>query len=315
MIGQDILHASQLLKKGELVGIPTETVYGLAGNALSEITVSKIFEVKKRPVFDPLIIHIDTWDKIKNYASHIPDEFQALAKYFSPGPITYLLPKKNIIPSLVTSGSPMVAIRIPKHPITLELLRQLDFPLAAPSANPFGGISPTSALHVERMLGSAIPYILEGGVCQIGLESTILGIINQKVCVLRKGGVQIEDIESIIGPVDVQDTSTSNPQAPGMLESHYAPKKPFYVGCIPDLLEKYKGQKVGVLSYQKHYDESSIHYILSLSGDLSESAQRFFNGLHFLDQSSVDIIIGELVPDQGLGKAINDRLKRAAAKR
>lgn len=314
MIGTDLTIAANLLKHSKLVAIPTETVYGLAANALDEKAVGHIFEIKNRPHFDPLIIHLDTFAKVKNYVTHIPDEFKLLANHFSPGPITFLLPKKSNIPFLITSGSDFVAIRIPSHPMAQALLEQLDFPLAAPSANPFGYISPTNAQHVYKMFGEKIPYILDGGECSVGLESTIIGIENGKATIFRKGGLRIEEIEVHIGSVVVKENSSSKPNAPGMLESHYAPKKPIIIGHIPALLEEYKNKKIGVLSFQKRYSSHS-HYILSPSANYTEASANFFNFLHQLDEEKIEIIISEFLPEVGLGRAINDRLRRASFKR
>nr|WP_310590383.1 L-threonylcarbamoyladenylate synthase [Dyadobacter sp. NIV53] len=228
IIDNDVQLAKQFLLKGQLVAIPTETVYGLAGNALDEKSVLSIFEVKNRPSFDPLIIHTDSLDKLKNYVTDLPASARNLAIAFWPGPLTLLLPKKSIIPDLVTSGLDHVAVRIPNHPLTLELLRQLEFPLAAPSANPFGYISPTKSEHVNAQLGEKIPYILDGGECGVGIESTIVGFVNDIPTVYRLGGLAIDEIENIVGKVNVLPHSSSNPQAPGMLKSHYAPRKPFF---------------------------------------------------------------------------------------
>jgi L-threonylcarbamoyladenylate synthase len=226
--GTELNVAKEFLIKGELVAIPTETVYGLAGNALNEKAVLSIFEVKNRPAFDPLIIHTDSIDKVKEYVSVFPEKAQRLAEQFWPGPLTLLLPKKQIIPDLVTSGLDTVAVRIPKHPQLLELLAELSFPLAAPSANPFGYISPTNAEHVNQQLGDKIPYILDGGECEVGIESTIIGFEADDTVVYRLGGLAVEDIEKLVGPVMLMPHSTSDPKAPGMLKSHYAPRKPLY---------------------------------------------------------------------------------------
>ncbi len=168
MIGKDLERAARLLREGALVAIPTETVYGLAGNAFSETAVAEIFAVKQRPAFDPLIVHAGSLDRLQALAADFPPEARRLAEAFMPGPLTLLLPKADVISDLVTAGSPLVALRIPKHPMALDLLSLLEFPLAAPSANPFGYISPTTAQHVDQQLGSKIPYILDGGPCQVG---------------------------------------------------------------------------------------------------------------------------------------------------
>jgi L-threonylcarbamoyladenylate synthase len=220
------------LEKEELVAIPTETVYGLAANALNPIAVAKIFEAKERPTFDPLIVHTHALNEVENFVSDIHPALLKLAQVFWPGPLTLLLPKKDIIPNLVTSGLDRVGVRIPNHSLTLELLSKLSFPLAAPSANPFGYISPTKAEHVDKQLGTKIPYILDGGACEVGLESTIVGEENGEIIVYRLGGLSIDDIEAVVGKVFVQLNQSSNPKAPGQLKSHYAPKKPVYIGNV-----------------------------------------------------------------------------------
>jgi len=304
-----------LLHANELVAIPTETVYGLAGNAFSDVAVAKIFAAKNRPAFDPLIVHTSHYERITELVLDIPSPAQKLAAAFMPGPITLLLPKRERIPDIVTAGSTIVAVRVPDHPLTLQLLRALDFPLAAPSANPFGYISPTRAGHVARQLGDRISYILDGGPCAVGLESTIVGFPEGQPTVFRKGGIAVEDIEAQIGPVQVREHSSSNPQAPGMLKSHYAPGVPVLLGDIPQLLEQHAGKRIGLLTFQNQYKEVPEEHqvVLSSAGDLTEAARHLFSGLRYLDQLPLDLIIAEPVPERGLGRAINDRLRRAAA--
>ncbi len=314
MIGNDLAQAKQLLAAGQLVAIPTETVYGLAGNALDEQAVLEIFRVKNRPAFDPLIVHTDSFERIADFVREIPEKALLLAQHLMPGALTLLLPKSDLIPDLVTSGLDRVAVRIPNHSLTRSLLSSLPFPLAAPSANPFGYISPTTAQHVEQQLGNQIPYILDGGPCEVGLESTIVGFENDEPIIYRKGGLAIETIESLVGKVRVQAHSSSNPLAPGMLKSHYAPRTPLQlVERLELIVSSHQSpvRRVGVLSFQQDY---GVDYqeILSPSGDISEAARHLFAAMRRLDQLGLDVIYAELVPDEGLGKAINDRLKRAA---
>jgi L-threonylcarbamoyladenylate synthase len=312
-IGQDIAQAQTLLKDGQLVAIPTETVYGLAGNALNSDAVLSIFKTKNRPSFDPLIIHTDSIEKINRWVKHFPPVLEHLAQAIWPGPLTILLPKKDIIPDMVTSGLDHVAVRIPQHPLTLALLKGLDFPLAAPSANPFGYISPTAAQHVQQQLGHAIPYILDGGPCNIGLESTIVRVEHGQLQVLRLGGLSIEQLETWSQQkINLQLNQSSNPQAPGMLKSHYAPRKPLYIGSIPEFLEKNTDRKVGILSFNTLFSAERNSRVLSPSGDLSEASKHLFLYLRELDQSDAEVLICEWVPETGLGRAINDRLRRAA---
>ncbi len=311
-IGTDILEAARLLRSGETVAVPTETVYGLAANALDEAAVLKIFKAKNRPTFDPLIVHSASLDHAKPYIKFIPDQAKILAEAIWPGPLTLLLEKKGI-PDLVTSGLPKVGIRVPNHPLTLSLLGMLDFPLAAPSANPFGYVSPTTAEHVQVQLGTRIPYILDGGASTIGLESTIVGFEDGKPTIYRLGGKKTEEIERLIGPVQLKLNTSSNPTAPGMLKTHYAPSVQLRIGDIPQLLSENKGKRVGVISFQLRYDHPRPdQQILSPSGDLDEAARHLFGALRQMDSRGYELIITEKFPDTGLGKAINDRLTRAS---
>ena len=312
-IGDNVNLAKQFLLKGGLVAIPTETVYGLAGNAFDERSVLSIFEVKNRPSFDPLIIHTDSLEKVKSFVTEIPEKAKDLANAFWPGPLTLLLPKKQIVPDLVTSGLDQVAVRIPNHPLTLQLLRELDFPLAAPSANPFGYISPTKPDHVNAQLGEKIPYILDGGECGIGIESTIVGFVNGEPTIYRLGGLAVEDIEEVVGSVIRLPHSSSNPQAPGMLKSHYAPRKPFFLKTKEEL--SHAGSHIGCLLFGRILGDQDIRYqrVLSETGDMKEAAHHLFAFLRELDSLPVQEIWAEKVPEYGLGLAINDRLQRAAA--
>ncbi|HEX6224586.1 MAG TPA: L-threonylcarbamoyladenylate synthase [Chryseolinea sp.] len=312
--GTDIIKAAALLKAGELVAIPTETVYGLAGNALNLSSVTKIFQVKGRPQFDPLIVHVPDFLAVGDYATNIPEQAKVLAKHFWPGPLTLLLPKKDVIPDLVTSGLDSVGLRCPDHPLTNQLLRNLPFPVAAPSANPFGYVSPTRPEHVEEQLGNKIAYILDGGPCNVGVESTIVGFENGTPRILRLGGITQEEIESVIGKVEAHTHSTSNPKAPGQLQSHYAPRKKLILGNLEDLIEEYSAKTVDILSFQKDFHSIS-QFILSPNGQLDEAAKNLFAALRALDKLPGEIILAELVPDVGLGRAINDRLRRAAGSR
>src|SRR5258706_4605650 len=267
--GKDIAKAKALLEQGKLVAIPTETVYGLAGNALDASAVTKIFSTKERPYFDPLIVHVPDVDSVKNYTQDIPPKALLLMKEFWPGPITFLLNRKETIPDLVTSGLDRVGIRCPNHDLTHELLKSLSFPLAAPSANPFGYVSPTNPQHVNEQMGDRIDYILDGGECNVGIESTIIGFENEAAVVYRMGGLSVEKIELIIGDVEVRINSVSNPLAPGQLQSHYAPRKMLKIGNIEKLLDGCTNIKVGVLSFQKKYASHSIEkqIVLSSAGD------------------------------------------------
>ena len=315
-VGSDTNKAAALLKAGELVAIPTETVYGLAANALDTAAVVKIFEAKNRPAFDPLIVHVKAVSEFFAYAEEIPEPALQLAESVCPGPVTFIFKKKNKIPDLVTSGHPTVGLRVPNHLLTLELLNQLDFPLAAPSANPFGFTSPTSAQHVQEQLGKKVPYILDGGECQVGLESTIIDFSSTKPRILRLGGLSLEFIEEALGEKVAIQTSSSNPQAPGMLISHYNPGKPVLVGEVDKRIGELANERIGVLAFN-HFVPGiprENQRILSPSGDLAEAARNFFGMLRSFNAMPVDVVLAEWLPDEGLGRAINDRLKRAAAK-
>ena len=315
-IDQDLSTAIDLLSNSELVGIPTETVYGLAGNAFDAMAVAKIFEVKERPSFDPLIVHTCSVERLSDFVEEIPAKAKLLADHFWPGPLTMVFKKKSIIPDLVTSGLDTVAVRIPKHPLTVELLQKLDFPLAAPSANPFGYVSPTTAEHVNEQLGDKIQYILDGGPCKVGIESTIISF-EEEITVLRLGGLKIEEIEALVGKVKVNLHSSSDPTAPGMLESHYSPLTNIKIGNITDLIQENHNKKLGVLSFSNLFNgvKNEHQFVLSEKGDLEEAATRLFTGLRHLDTLNLQLILSNLVPEEGLGRAINDRLKRAEAKR
>jgi L-threonylcarbamoyladenylate synthase len=310
--GTDLSIARALLQKGDLVAIPTETVYGLAGNALNVDSVARIFEVKNRPSFDPLIVHIPDFRELSKYVMNVPVQAERLAKEFWPGPLTLLLKKRTIIPDLVTSGFDTVGIRCPNHPLTQNLLKTIDFPLAAPSANPFGFVSPTKASHVTEQLGTRIKYVLDGGPCPVGIESTIVGFENNKVVVHRLGGISVEQLEALVGGVELI-TSPVIQKAPGQLKSHYSPSKKMFVGDLEKTIDLVDLDRVAILSFQKDY-KAKHQVILTPTGDMAEAAKNLFDALRRLDKMPVDLIVAELVPDEGIGRAINDRLKRAAAK-
>ncbi|MBC3846083.1 threonylcarbamoyl-AMP synthase [Winogradskyella echinorum] len=314
IISKDISKAVALLNAEEIVAIPTETVYGLAGNIYSEKAIASIFETKKRPFFNPLIVHIPSTEYLSNIVDHIPEKAKRLANAFWPGPITLVLKKKITIPDVITAGKDTVAVRVPNHPITLELLNQLDFPLAAPSANPFSSISPTTAEHVETYFKDAINMVLDGGACTSGIESTIIGFENDEPIIYRLGSTAIEDIEAIVGNIEIKNTKEVAPDAPGMLERHYAPKtKTILTDNISTIVNEYKGKRIGVITFKSEIDNTDIAVQIALSktGNLSESASNLYDVLHQLDKMHLDVIIAEKLPDYGLGKSINDRLLRA----
>jgi len=313
--GQDLKIAIKILHQGDLVAIPTETVYGLAANAYNADAVVKIFEVKNRPSFDPLIVHVSCLEQAEKIVTHIPENVRKLASIFWPGPLTVLLDKRSVIPDIVTSGLDTVAVRVPAHPMTLELLQSLPFPLAAPSANPFGYVSPTSVKHVNDQLGPIIPYILDGGDCHVGIESTIIGFKNDEAEIFRLGGISVEEIEAVIGKVSVRQHSSSKPAAPGSLESHYSPRKKVMLQDTAFLKESVDPNEVGIIRFKEPNTEFPVknQLILSESGNLKEAAKKLFSALRTMDDMDVKYVIAELLPAEGLGRAINDRLRRAAA--
>lgn len=289
-------------------------MYGLAANALDADAVVRIFEVKNRPHFDPLIVHLSSFSEAKKYASSIPEWAEQLAAAFMPGPLTVVLPKSAVIPDIVTSGLDTVALRVPSHPLAHELLSQLAFPLAAPSANPFGYVSPVTAQHVLDQLGGKIPYILDGNAATVGLESTIVGEVNGVPVILRLGGITPEAIREVIGDVEVQ-ISASNPLAPGQLESHYAPDKQLFFDADQEIAE-FAASQIRTIRFSTYLEgiPHEAQRILSPTRDLAEAARNLFSTMRELDGEERIVIFAERFPEQGLGRAINDRLQRAAVK-
>ncbi|WP_282122871.1 L-threonylcarbamoyladenylate synthase [Algibacter mikhailovii] len=314
IISKDISKAVQLLSSDQVVAIPTETVYGLAGNIYSNKAINLIFKTKKRPFFNPLIVHIQSAEALSDIVSHIPEKAKQLANAFWPGSMTLVLKKQSNIPDIITAGKDTVAVRVPNHPTTLELLKQLPFPIAAPSANPFGSISPTKPEHVERYFKENISQVLDGGLCKKGIESTIIGFENDEPIIYRLGALAVEDIEGVVGKVSIKNKKEVSPDAPGMLERHYAPStRTFLTDNISEEIKKYEGKRIGILSFKSKLDDLNIasQIILSPKGDLTEAAARLYGAMHDLDRENLDVIIAERFPDTGLGKSINDRLQRA----
>lgn len=315
MITTDIDSAANALRANQLVAIPTETVYGLAGNAFSDAAVRQIFLLKKRPAYNPLIVHIKSTDDLSLVAQHIPDMAYQLAARFWPGPLTLILEKKPHISDLITAGKKTVAVRIPRHPLTLDLLHRLDFPLAAPSANPFGSISPTSAHHVAAYFKDNLEVILDGGNCEQGVESTIIGFENNQVVLYRHGAVATDEIAAIAGPLKVHTSDNMAPVSPGMLSRHYSPQTTTVLtDDIGNCVKDFYGKKIGVLVFsQTLTDEKIAHQeVLSAGGQLAEAARNLYASLHRLDRLQLDVIVAERLPEVSLGLTINDRLERAA---
>ena len=325
-----IRQAAMLISEGELVAFPTETVYGLGADAFNKNAIAKIFDVKNRPHFDPLIVHIASTEALEDAAdisligSKTRKFLDLLIENFWPGPLTIILPKQKLIPDLVTSGLSTVAIRFPAHPIARTLIELSGTVIAAPSANPFGYLSPTRAEHVLEMLGDKIKMILDGGQTQVGLESTVLDICREKPFILRPGGITKEAIEEIIGHVETAFSPDDgiNLSSPGMLKSHYAPKTPLLLFDKIPAAES-KMEKATILFFDGHsrdrflaeFPENKAHLIavFSETGNLKEAAANLFETLHKLDNEGVAAIYAQLAPGEGLGIAINDRLKRAGS--
>jgi L-threonylcarbamoyladenylate synthase len=309
--------AVALLRAGELVAFPTETVYGLGADALNERAVARVFAVKNRPRFDPLIVHLPNQTVVQRYAAEIDERAVALMARFWPGPLTLVLKKRPIIPDLVTAGLDTVALRVPAHPVALALLRAFDKPIAAPSANPFGYVSPTTAGHVQDMLGDAIGLILDGGPCVVGVESTVCALTEGRAVVLRPGGVTVEALEAVIGPVTIADSSRSDSRSPGTLPRHYSPRVPLVLlAAGAELPQPCPGERIGLLTLAPRpaTEGYAVVEILSQDGNLMEAAANLFTALHRLDGLGLQRVIVEPVPERGLGRAIMDRLRRAAAR-
>ncbi|HEY5039712.1 MAG TPA: L-threonylcarbamoyladenylate synthase, partial [bacterium] len=279
----EIEKAAQIIQDGGLVAFPTETVYGLGADALNPFAVARIFEVKNRPSFDPLIVHVADMRQAEILVQKFPDKALKLIEKFWPGPLTLVLPKAALVPDIVTSSLPTVAIRVPNHPLALELIRQSGRPIAAPSANPFGGVSPTTAEHVRKSLGDKVDLILNGGPCSVGVESTIIGFTEKTPTLLRPGGVSLEEIQALIGEVTIQTTAVSTPIAPGQLPQHYAPTTPLLLESSLESVPA--GKKIGLLTFQEPDDPSAFTWveILSKKGDLREAAANLFAALRRLD--------------------------------
>lgn len=316
-----ITRAAIRLRAGGLVAFPTETVYGLGANALDARAVANVYAVKNRPRFDPLIVHVADAAAVADYATGIDGRARRLIERFWPGPLTLVLPKRPAIPDIVTAGLDTVAVRQPAHPVALDLLRAVQLPIAAPSANPFGYVSPTTAAHVQDTLGHALDEILNGGPCSVGVESTVLALDGPRAVLLRPGGVTLEQLESVIGKTDTPsssgDSARPDPRSPGTLPSHYAPRVPLILlqpgQAVP---RPAKGDQVGLLTFAPRAEASgySVMEHLSANGDLIEAAANLFAVLRRLDTQNLQRVFVEPVPETGLGRAIMDRLRRAAAR-
>jgi L-threonylcarbamoyladenylate synthase len=309
----EIARAAGKLRRGQIVAFPTETVYGLGANALDPKAVARIFDIKRRPAFDPLIVHIDRLSWVERIALDVPPAATTLMQAFWPGPLTVVLPKAPIIPDLVTAGLPTVALRMPAHEAALSLIRTAGVPVCAPSANPFGYVSPTRAEHVIEQLGEAVECVVDGGPCAVGIESTIVDLSATAPRILRVGAISAEDLSSALGQeLAEQAAAGPSPTAPGMLPRHYSPhvRVRLFDGEIPLppaascalVLQRPRAVPAGY----------AVVETLSQTGDLAEVAQNLFASLRRLDKEAVDLVVAEIAPERGIGRAINDRLRRAS---
>ena len=313
VISTDRNAAVELLRQGHIVALPTETVYGLAADALNPIAVAKIFEAKGRPRFDPMIVHLPDRDWLEKLADVLPQDRQMVAKLaeeFWPGPLTIVLPKREVIPEIVTAGLETVAVRISAHPVFAEIVQAFGKPLAAPSANRFGRISPTTAKHVLDELDGQIRLIIDAGPATHGIESTIVAIHSGTIDILRRGPIISEQLREF-GQVKIA-TNREKIFTPGQLPSHYAPKTPLQI--VDDLKSFKSSQRCALLAWSPAQKDPRFAAIRNLSErqDLREAAANLFRYLRELDALDIDLIVAERVPSQGLGAAILDRLQRAA---
>ena len=314
-VSTDRNSAVELLRQGEAVALPTETVYGLAADALNPIAVAKIFEAKGRPRFDPLIIHLPDPGWLEKVADPLKQDRQlvsSLAEKFWPGPFTMVLPKRDIIPEIVTAGLETVAVRISAHPIFSEIVSAFGKPLSAPSANRFGRISPTTAKHVLDELNGHIPLIIDAGPTTHGIESTIVAVHDGKIDILRRGPITSEQL-SAFGKVGIA-TEREKISVPGQLPSHYAPKTPLRIVDNLKSFTPMTNERCALLAWTSIEKDERFIAIRNLSRkqDLREAAANLFRYLRELDALDVDLIVAERVPGEGLGAAISDRLQRAS---
>ncbi len=309
---ESILKAVELLERGDIVAFPTETVYGLGAVAHNPYAVAKIFEVKKRPHFDPLIVHLDGYDKLNEYVSDVPPEARKLMEVFWPGPLTMIFRKKPSIPDIVTAGLPTVGIRVPSHPVALALIRALQKPIAAPSANLFGYMSPTRVRHVAKSFADRVPLVLDGGDSAYGIESTIISFREQAIFVHRHGGISVEELSEYVRIVEDERTPGTC-ESPGELPYHYAPMKPLRLVNGPSDVRQ---EVSSYLAFRDPAEPVKSRYVkvLSPSGDLREAASNFFSFLIELDRDDVNVIYAEKLPERGIGRAVMERLKKASRK-
>lgn len=313
IISTDLEFAKKYLSEGQVIAVPTETVYGLAADALNAKAVQNIYAIKQRPSNNPLILHFANFKAVQPYVKNIPEDLELLAIKFSPGPLTFLLEKSNLVPKEITGGLSRVGIRIPSHPLLMKLLESLDFPLAAPSANLYGFVSPTTSMQVKAQLDGKIPMILEGGACEYGLESTIIGMESEKVVIYRLGSIDLDEISICLGYIpEVQNHASHLPLAPGMVKYHYSTHTPLYF--LKKMEQPQPKQGYIFLSKIPNDFPKEHSMVLSESGDLKEIARNLYSGLYQMDLRGFDAIHIEAPEGVGLGLTILDRLNRATAK-
>jgi len=311
----EIQLGAMAIRKGGLTAFPTETVYGLGADAFNAAAVARIYEVKKRPLHNPLIVHIADVEQVELLASYVSDRAKVLMENFWPGPLTLVLAKSSSVPDIVTAGNQTVAVRMPANPWTRQLIRLSETPIAAPSANTFGRTSPTTAAHVREQLSGSYDVLIDGGACRVGLESTVLSVHGKHPVLLRPGGVCKTEIEKLIGLVlDPPQHAPENTkmESPGMTTFHYAPTTP--LGIVDNIRRFAHQPEVGILLFKSSADIfSGPVEVLSPTGSLREAAVNLYSCLRRLDQMDIRLIVVEQLPNEGLGVAINDRLAKAAA--
>ena len=311
---EEIRFAADVLRNGGLVAFPTETVYGLGANGLDKTAVAKIFEAKGRPSDNPLILHIVKTEQLNKLVREIPNDFYKLEKFF-PGPLTVVLKKADMVPDIVTAGLDTVAVRFPANKIAQDILRESDVPIAAPSANISGKPSPTEAQHVIDDLNGKIDIIIDGGKCDIGLESTVLDLSGCEPCILREGKITKEQLEGVLGSVETSHHA-NRPKAPGMKYRHYAPESPLYItDNIEEAIKKCSGKRVGVLTAGSSGNFPSDIFVAELGVTPDDYAANLFACLRQFDEASVDIIIAQDIKGDGVCEAVRNRLYKASGGR
>jgi L-threonylcarbamoyladenylate synthase len=312
-----VAEAAEIIRRGGLVVFPTETVYGLGADACNPLAVARIFEAKRRPRIDPIIVHVADSQEASRYGDLSEERARILMERFWPGPLTLVVPKRDIVPPIVTAGLETVALRVPAHPVALALIQNAGRAIAAPSANIFGYVSPTEALHVADALSDKVDLILDGGRSPIGIESTVIALTGDRPCLLRAGGTPFEELQRIVGDLDRSTQTSDRPRAPGQLKRHYATRTPLEIaGGSPDDFFLNPDEKAGALIWRSlsRPERFAAIEVLSRSGDFREAAANLFGALRRLDNLGLDRIVAEPVPESGLGFAIMDRLRRCSTR-